>query len=108
MTAACAEAVGVVLAAGRSVRMGGRAKALLKCEDGAEPFVARVVRTLRGAGLDCVAVVGRPDDEPLKAVVAALVPAVVFVPNLQAERGQLSSMLAGLDFAAARGARRVL
>ena len=108
MTAAGADAIGVVLAAGRSVRMGGRAKALLTCEDGVEPFVARVARTLATAGLARVAVVGRPDDEALRAAVAALVPPVAYVPNPHAERGQLSSMLVGLDYAAALGARRVL
>lgn len=49
---------GIVLAAGRSSRM-GTAKARLSIEG--EPAVARLVRTLRRAGLDPVLVVGSED-----------------------------------------------
>jgi len=49
----------VVLAAGRSERM-GRPKALLPCGSGGESFLARIRATLRQAGIDEVRVVLSP------------------------------------------------
>lgn len=96
---------GIVLAAGRSARM-GRPKALLPCGPGGETFAARIVGALRAGGVDRVLVVGRPDDEALRAHVGRL--EARYVINPDPERGQLSSLVAGLDEAEARGATSVI
>ena len=56
---------GVILAAGRSSRM-GRAKALLESEPGGESFVRRLVRALCEGGVQHALVVGRPEDRALR------------------------------------------
>lgn len=86
----------IVLAAGRSSRM-GRAKALLPHADGVTTFVAHAIRTARAAGLTRILVVGREDDVALRQEVAS--EDAAFVVNKEPERGQLSSVLAGLDAA---------
>ena len=83
---------GVILAAGRSTRM-GRSKALLSAS-AAETFVARLLTTLRAAGVRAI-VVGRPDDEPLRAEIDRCGATCVLNPDADAG-GQLSSLLAGL------------
>ena len=98
---------GIVLAAGRSSRM-GRPKALLPASPGGEPFVARIVRTLQEGGVDEVIVVGPPGADVLRTVVSRLVPPAHYVENPAPERGQLSSLLVGLDAAESRGAEAVL
>lgn len=88
---------GIVLAAGRSSRM-GRTKALLPDRAGV-PFVARAVTTLVEAGASPVLVVVRPDTEAAIArAVAELLSdaAVSVVVNADPDRGQLSSLLTGL------------
>jgi molybdenum cofactor cytidylyltransferase len=86
---------GVILAAGRSSRM-GRSKSLLTCADG-RTFVHALADALSGGGADPIAVVGRPDDAALREEVARLTPPVRLVINEDADRGgQLSSLLAGL------------
>ena len=87
---------GVVLAGGRSSRM-GRPKALLPA--GAETFVGRIVRTLRDGGVGEVVVVA-PAADLAARIRAALArhpapPRVVLNPD--PARGQLSSLLVGLD-----------
>lgn len=83
----------VVLAAGKSTRM-GRAKALLPL--GGDTFAGRIVRTLRAAGVDDVVVVLGFEAESIAAALErAEVPARVVV-NPRYESGQLSSLLAGL------------
>ena len=89
--------MGLVLAAGRSRRM-GQPKAVLPDSDG-EPLVARVVRTLGEAGLARVLVVAAPDTRD--AIETALrehrdPPAVTVLVNPEPDRGQLSSLLTGL------------
>ena len=89
--------MGLVLAAGRSSRM-GRPKAVLPDGDG-EALVARVVRTLGEAGLARVLVVAAPDTRD--AIETALrehrdPPAVTVLVNPEPDRGQLSSLLTGL------------
>lgn len=101
------EGAGIVLAAGRSARM-GRPKALLRCLPGDETFVARVVRTLREGGLHDVLVVGRTDDRALRAELRHIDPAPRFVANPDPDRGQLSSLIAGIDDAAIHGAEAVV
>jgi molybdenum cofactor cytidylyltransferase len=84
---------GVVLAAGRSSRM-GRQKALLPIGTG-ETFCLRVATTLLEAGIAPVVIVGRPGDAALRAAVNGLA-AVRLVANPEPDRGQLSSLQAGL------------
>jgi molybdenum cofactor cytidylyltransferase len=84
---------GIILAAGRSSRM-GTSKALLPTLEG-ESFVVRLLTTLRDGGIDNLLVVGREDDEPLRAEVERHGSA--YVVNADADAGgQLSSLLAGL------------
>jgi molybdenum cofactor cytidylyltransferase len=88
---------GVILAAGDSTRMGSPKAALLT--PAGESFITRIVRTLHDAGvIDLVIVTGRHHD----AVVAALARDSVAQPprivrNPDPSRGQLSSLLAGMD-----------
>ncbi len=99
----------IVLAAGESVRM-GRPKALLA--DGAgRVFVTRILHTLRAADVNRLVVVTGSVHEGIVAAVARDAPAgaaVSFVRNADPSRGQLSSLLAGLDVAAAPGVNAVL
>ena len=88
--------VTVILAAGRSSRM-GRPKALLPHADGTTTFLAHGVSTCRAAGAGPVLVVGRTGDAGLRAETERL--AATFVTNPDPDRGQLSSLLAGLDVA---------
>jgi len=98
---------GLILAAGRSSRM-GRAKPLLRIPPEDDTFLARIVATLRQGGVADLAVVGRPGDDPLRAELDRIDPAIPYVVNPEPERGQLSSLLAGLDHAESRGASAVL
>lgn len=97
---------GIVLAAGRSTRM-GRPKALLHTVSG-ETFVSQITDTLKRAGIEDVLVVGRPDDSALRRAVEDLDPIVRYVENPHPERGQLSSLLAGLDAAESHAPAGVL
>lgn len=87
----------VILAAGDSTRMGSP-KAALLTPDGAT-FVGRVVTTLREAGVDdLVIVTGRHHD----AVVASIArdhrsTTLRIVRNPDPSRGQLSSLLTGME-----------
>ena len=86
----------IILAAGRSSRM-GRSKALLPHLDAKTTFVAHAVRELKAAGLPVILVVGRHDDDALRAAVVEL--QAEFVSNPDPDRGQLSSLIAGLEVA---------
>lgn len=96
---------GVVLAAGASVRM-GRPKALLPHPQGGELFIRYLVNVFRRGGTDEVIVVGRPDDPAVRA--AAEAAGARFVQNPAPSRGQLSSLIAGIDMAEHLGMRGVL
>jgi molybdenum cofactor cytidylyltransferase len=100
--------VGIILAAGDSTRM-GRPKALLADDDG-RPFVARLVRTYVDAGIrDVVVVTGRDHAAVTNALAADSLPVrPAVVNNPDPSRGQLSSVLVGLEAAVARGADAVL
>ena len=74
----------------------GRSKALLPHPD-AGTFVAHAIRQGRAAALDAIFVVGRENDDELRAEVPRDL--ATFVVNPDPERGQLSSLLAGLDAA---------
>jgi molybdenum cofactor cytidylyltransferase len=90
----CAVTPGVILAAGRSTRF-GRPKALLPVEPSGPTFVARLITLFRSASVDEVVVVGRREDVWLQAVVREA--AARFLVNLDADRGQLSSLLTAID-----------
>jgi molybdenum cofactor cytidylyltransferase len=84
---------GIVLAAGASTRM-GRPKALLPVGD--RSFLRRILDTFQAAGLkEAVVVVGPTQREVIAEIEAGGFGRVVVNP--QPERGQLSSLIAGLD-----------
>jgi molybdenum cofactor cytidylyltransferase len=85
----------IVLAAGRSSRM-GRAKATLPAGEG-HTFLTRVVQTLLDAGVDdVIVVVGHDADLIADSFSESGLPAR-FVVNHDYDRGQLSSLVAGLN-----------
>jgi molybdenum cofactor cytidylyltransferase len=89
---------GIILAAGLSVRM-GRSKAVLPVGEQGPTFVGRIAAALSGGGAEPVLVVGRPNDDELRAEVVRLGDLVRLVENHHAEQGQLSSVIAGLQAA---------
>ncbi|MBI3490364.1 MAG: nucleotidyltransferase family protein [Acidobacteria bacterium] len=96
----------IVLAAGRSSRM-GRAKASLPL-DGDETFLTRIVRTFLDAGVDdVVVVVGHEADEIVGTFAASGLPAR-FVVNRDYDGGQLTSLVAGLGVVDRPGVMAVL
>jgi molybdenum cofactor cytidylyltransferase len=86
---------GVVLAAGRSKRM-GRAKALLPTAVPGQTFIRRIVDELRAGGVDDVVVVVGPDGPSIGSAFATLQPPPRTVTNRDPDAGQLSSLLVGL------------
>jgi molybdenum cofactor cytidylyltransferase len=98
---------GIILAAGRSLRM-GRSKALLPCVDRGDTFVRRLAVALCEGGVEEALVVGRPEDDELRAEVEALAVRARYVENAKADEGQLSSVLAGLAAADRPGVRAIL
>ncbi len=99
----------IVLAAGKSTRM-GRTKATLPLDD-RDTFLSRIVRTFVHAGVDdIVVVVGHDADATVASLADAddLVARARFVDNPDYERGQLSSLLAGLRVADRPGVTAVL
>jgi molybdenum cofactor cytidylyltransferase len=85
----------IVLAAGRSSRM-GRPKALLPLGDG-HTFLSRIVQTFLAAGADDVIVVVGHDAELIASSFATSGLPARFVTNREYDRGQLSSLVAGLN-----------
>jgi molybdenum cofactor cytidylyltransferase len=98
---------GIILAAGRSTRM-GEPKALLPITPGGPTFVRQIATVLLQGGLSEAIVVGRADDIALKREVEAIDLRVRFVANDHADRGQLSSLVAGLNAADRPGVPAVL
>jgi molybdenum cofactor cytidylyltransferase len=86
---------GIVLAGGKSSRM-GRPKALLPIGSSGETFFDRVTRTLIEGGVQDVVVVVGADADVIRAAVAPVSLHVRLVTNPDFERGQLTSLLAGL------------
>ena len=85
----------IVLAAGRSSRM-GRAKAMLPA-GGGHTFLTRIIRTFLDAGVDDVIVVVGHEAEQIAASFAASGLPARFVVNREYDKGQLSSLLAGVN-----------
>ena len=88
---------GVILAAGDSTRM-GFPKALLLTRDG-RPFVAAIAETFAAAGItEIVVVTGRDHERIIAALAHERLPvSPEVVRNLDPSRGQLSSLLTGID-----------
>ena len=85
---------GIVLAGGKSSRM-GRPKSLLPIGGTSETFLDRVTHTLAHAGIDDIVVVVGADAAAIRAGSRHVV-GVRIVDNPDYERGQLTSLLAGL------------
>jgi molybdenum cofactor cytidylyltransferase len=85
----------IVLAAGRSSRM-GRAKALLPL-DGGDTFLTRIVNTFHAADVDDVVIVVGHDAEAIARACAESGLRARVVVNDGYDRGQLSSLVAGVD-----------
>jgi molybdenum cofactor cytidylyltransferase len=85
----------IVLAAGRSSRM-GRPKATLPAGDGLT-FLTRIVRTFLAAGIDDVIVVVGHDADAIAASFSDSGLPARFVMNRDYDKGQMSSLLAGLN-----------
>src|SRR5581483_7467123 len=96
----------IVLAAGRSSRM-GRAKATMPIDRG-ETFLSRIVRTLTEAGVDDVVVVLGHDAQAIADAFAPSELRARFVVNPDYDRGQLSSLKAGLAVADRPGVAAVM
>jgi len=98
---------GIILAAGRSTRM-GEPKALLPIAPGGPSFVRGIATVLLEGGVIDAIVIGRPDDHALRQEVETMGAHVRFVVNEHAESGQLSSLIAGLNAADRPGVSAVL
>lgn len=99
----------IVLAAGESTRM-GTAKALLPDGQGRH-FITRLLHTFSRAGFAHVTVVTGRVHEDIVAATSHVGPrgtTVTFARNLDPSRGQLSSLLIGLDAGARPGTRAAL
>jgi len=94
----------LVLAAGRSSRM-GRAKALLPLDG--DTFLSRIVRTFLAAGVDDVVVVVGHEAGAIVGAFPRELP-VRFIENRDYDRGQFSSLLAGLSVIDRPGVRAML
>ena len=96
---------GVILAAGRSSRM-GRAKALLRQVQSGHTFVGHLIRTALAAALNPVFVVVRRDDIYLRDEIARYGASAIV--NADPDAGQLSSIQAALPAIEASGARAMV
>jgi molybdenum cofactor cytidylyltransferase len=97
---------GVVLAAGASSRM-GRPKALLPVRSG-ESFLARIVATLRTAGVEDVVVVLGAEAETIAASPEVAALDARLIANPDHARGQLTSVIAALAVVDRPGVRAML
>jgi molybdenum cofactor cytidylyltransferase len=86
----------IVLAAGASSRM-GQAKAALPIGSSGETVVSRVVRTLLAGGVPEVVVVAGAHIDAVRAAMPAHEPRARVIEHPGWEKGQLSSLQAGLD-----------
>ena len=97
---------GIVLAAGKSSRM-GRTKTLLTL-GGGETFLSRIVRTLTEGGIEEIVVVIGADAPVIRASIEKSVMPVRVVDNPEYEEGQLSSLLKGIQAIDRPGVRAAL
>jgi molybdenum cofactor cytidylyltransferase len=99
---------GVILAAGDSTRMGSP-KALLRTPEG-RTFVQAIAETFAAAGIsDMVVVTGRDHDGIVEALADAQLPVPPrIVRNPNPSRGQLSSLLTGMDAVVNSGTEAVV
>lgn len=95
----------LVLAGGASQRM-GRPKALLDL--GGETFVARLIRVVTRVGASPVVVVTGVHDAAIRLALATSDAPVRLVHNPAGDRGQLGSLLVGLDALESAHAEAVL
>lgn len=94
----------LVLAAGRSTRM-GRPKALLPVTRDGETFIERLVATLIAGGVDDVVVVAGDEAVAIRARLGFRARVAV---NRQIDLGQLSSIVVGLDMIDRPGVQAVM
>jgi molybdenum cofactor cytidylyltransferase len=87
---------GVVLAAGASTRM-GQPKAALPVGETGETVLSRVVRALVEGGIPEVVVVAGAHVDAVRAAMPRHEPRARVVENTGWQRGQLSSLVSGLD-----------
>lgn len=97
-------AAGVVLAAGKSERM-GEPKALLRLRSG-ETFLARAIAVLREAGIERIVVVANPATR--EAIASECVGATEVIVNPRPEDGMISSIRLALDALANDFSERVI
>lgn len=97
--------VGLILAAGKSTRM-GRPKALLPIGD--ETFVSRLARTLQRAGVTDVIVVTAPDGPAIAEALDGAGISARVTQNPNPDGGQLSSLLVGLGVADRPGVEAIV
>ena len=95
----------IVLAAGRSTRMGDKNKLLLELEPGI-PIVRRVVENIMAAGIDTILVVTGHEGANVERALAGL--GCVFLENSRFADGMVGSLKIGFDRAVADGAAGVL
>ena len=87
---------GIVLAAGASTRM-GQAKAALPLGQMGETVLSRVVRTLIDGGVPEMVVVAGAHIDAVRAAMPAHEPRARVIEHSGWQRGQLSSLVSGLD-----------
>ena len=96
---------GIILAAGRSSRL-GRPKQLLDL--GGSPVLSHVLRNAHAAGLDDLVLVLGHEAEAIRAAVAPQLGDVRIVINREFAQGQSTSLHAGLHAVAAESAAAVI
>jgi CTP:molybdopterin cytidylyltransferase MocA len=97
----------VILAAGKSTRMGGRPKALLPIGD-QDTFLTKIVSTFRSAGVEDVIVVLGHEAEAVVDMLRLRGSIVRVVVNDRYGEGQFSSVVAGLNVVDRPGVRAFL
>ena len=89
----------LILAAGRSTRMGQSKPLLPHGTVQGQTFVSHLVQVVRTAGIADIYVIGRSDDTVLPVEVERV--GATFIRNPRSDEGQLSSLQAGLSAAEA-------
>jgi molybdenum cofactor cytidylyltransferase len=97
----------VILAAGASTRM-GRPKAALPIRDRADTFLSRLIRSFLAAGLPDIVVVSGAAPDEVRAATTPFSRRVQFAHNVDWRRGQLSSLLVGLNHASVENLEAML